>query len=480
MLHALRWSLSSALELLRLRQFGIVRCLVGWALELTLVGWALQLTHTEPRVENEHADCARVAEILHRRKLPVSLASVSDFILGRARAVPPEAVLVDNVSLYCISEHEAVFVEVPPGCDVYACASAPSPFLFDAQFELATRVIRMPLQALMRLSSQVEFEPASLLLLSNTTRCGSMLLCDLLEGVPGMRVLREPDALTCMLALGALSLDAQRAIVRAVLRMLCKPTRARPAAALRAGEDEAGRQAERSAAAGAEGGPPRFAIKPRGHCIKLLQLLDDAAPGCRHIFLYRDGLTTVQSMTRAYSSESAQLSRYWLMQSPLVRSLFPVDAAAVKGVIVISDDPHLEWARSEAYFTQLPVFAKYALLWAVICRTYVQRRAAGMRIAACKLEDLERDRERFCAGVFAWCAIDAKHAALAALASSQAGDAHGASIFSRSRLSKFGTMAVDSPTLRRQLDEICDNCGVPRLGEQPGLLPGTLGHDPPG
>jgi hypothetical protein len=507
-LDSLQWALSSALALLQMRQFSLVRGLFHWLHALAYSG--------EGQVFAADPNCALVSTILHRRKLPVSLASVDDFILSQSRQVPPEYVLDDHLSLYAISEREAVFVEVPHECNIYSGQRAPSPFLFDTQFELAVRVVRMPLETMLRLSNQVHIEPSDIVLLSNTTRCGSMLLCDMLEAVPAMRVLREPDALTCVLMLGNLSADAQRAVLRAVMRMLCKPsTRAPPAATAssRASANAAsavtdgtagsagpeaggasstatregpGAEEHASLLLEAEGEPVRLraegeqarlrvAIKPRGHCIKLLKTIDAALPGCRHLFLYRDGLGTVQSMTRAYSSEAAQLTRYWLMQSAVVRQLCPVSAAIVKAVTVISDDPLLDWARSEEYFTGLPVFAKYALLWAIICQTYVQCREAGLPIAACKLEDLDSDRERFCREIFKWCGIPQQYASLAARACAQAGDAHGASIFSRARLARFGVTLVDSPALKRQLDEICDNCAVPRLGE-PTLLPGTLGH----
>jgi hypothetical protein len=454
LLDSLSWALSSALVLAQMWQFRLVR---------GLVQCILQVTRAPPAVDGASvADCALVSDILHRRKLPVALASAADFILGQPRVQPAEYALGDAVSLYCITEHEAIFVELPPGVDPYAGASAPSPFLFDTQFQLAVRVVRMPLGAMLRLSNQVAVDPRQIILLSNTTRCGSMLLCDMLEAVPGMRVLREPDALTCCLLLGgSVSADAQRAVVRAVVRILCKPP-----AALRA------------AAAQLPTMPscPRFAIKPRGHCIKLLQPIDAALPGLRHLFLYRDGLPTVQSMTRAYSSEPVQLVRYWLMQSAVTRRLFPASAAGVTAVTVISDDPALVWARAEDYFVALPVFAKNALLWAVIVRTYVRcHESGGVRIAACRLEDLDADPERFCAAAFEWLGIAAAHAPLAAAAAVRAGDAHGASIFSRSRLARFRVTTVDSPALKRQLDELCDGCGVPRLGE-PAVLPGTLGH----
>lgn len=461
--HDVQWAVGSALALLRMWQFTLVR---------SVLGWVFQFLYAEPRLGGEPSSCAIVSDILHKRKLPVALASAADFILGKPTLQPLECVLADNVSLYCISDAEAVFVEVPPGCDVYAGSRAPSPFLFDTQFEYAVRVIRMPLHAMLRLASQIELDPPSVLILSNTTRCGSMLLCDMLESVPAMRVLREPDALTCMLMLGAHSLDTQRAILRAVLRMLCKPSRAaRAPAAVAAGAGSNGGNARRQ-----EGTPQlRVAIKPRGHCIKFLKLLADAVPGCRHLFLYRDGLLTAQSMTRAFTSEAAHLTRFWLLQSQRVRTLLPAQAAIAKAIIVISDDPLLEWARAEAYFTALPVFAKYALLWAVICRTYIQCYETGLQIAACRLDDLDRDRDRFCREVFAWCGIEEEHAAMAARVCAQAGDAHGASVFSRSRLSRFRVTPINSAALRRQLDDICDNCGVPRLGE-PTLLPGTLGH----
>jgi hypothetical protein len=52
----------------------------------------------------------------------------------------------------------------------------------------------------------------------------------------------------------------------------------------------------------------------QGHCAKLLPLIIHALPRAKHLFLYRSPLKTVQSMTRAFSSEAEHLVRGPLLQ----------------------------------------------------------------------------------------------------------------------------------------------------------------------
>lgn len=440
-----RWTAASAVALGRAWLFSYVRDLVHYLLGVFL----------PPPPKLSHGS-VHVFDIVARHKIPVSLASKANFVLRFNAVKPADYVLANEVSLYSLTDAEAVFVEVDPtDLDrVYGRREdgAPSPFLFDSQFALARRVICMTTSTLHTIAQRIEVDPGRVIVVSNTTRCGSMLLCDVLQSArAGAVVFREPDALTGVLLLGNMPTASKRLFLHSVLRVLCK------------GVNDGGALRPR----------PLVVIKPRGHCIKLLLDMNAALPGCRHLFLYRDALATIISMTRAYGTEPAQLWRYWLLQSAFARRLCPTLAAGLKGIIIISDSDDLNWAREEAYFCALPMLAKYTLLWSIICQTYVQCREAGVPISACKLEALQQDSAGTCKAVFEWCGLDSDAAQSAAAAMATADDAHGASLFSRDRLRPFSMPAVDVPGLLHTMNDICLKCGVPRV-DGPCLLPGTI------
>ena len=78
--------------------------------------------------------------------------------------------------------------------------------------------------------------------------------------------------------------------------------------------------------------------------------LRSALPGAKHLFLYRSAVATVQSMTRAFTSETDQLLRGPLLQSGFVRRMFCQRAAGLtgrerEGIFLLSDSSALARAR---------------------------------------------------------------------------------------------------------------------------------------
>jgi hypothetical protein len=422
---------------------------------------------------------ADIYTVLLKHKLPVTLASIDNFAMAFEHVVDPSYVLRDTVSLYTLdlAGGLAVFIEVDNANVDRVYTSTVTPFFFDSQYHYARRVITMPLSSLIRLGKSIGTPLAPVVVVNNTTRCGSMLLCQMLEAVPQALCLREPDALTSCLFAGATD-DAPETheLTTAVINVLCKPR-------LRGGETrERGASIAEAQARGEPLGISLYVIKPRGHCIKLLPAIDAAlgtssADTQNHqLFLYRGSVKTVQSMTRAFGSESDQLIRGPLLQWRWLRRLLPARAASYTGIFVISDDPKLDWARDFDYFGGLPLFAKYWLMWAVMCNSYVTARcrdANAIQIAGVKYEHIIENPKAACTAIFSYCGLGDEH--VAAACDAMMADQHAGSIFSSTALRHRPPLTIDT-ALRKIVDDISLQLDVPTSGVEAitAVLPGTI------
>jgi hypothetical protein len=63
------------------------------------------------------------------------------------------------------------------------------------QFNHCEKLVRIPLEAFIRLAEEVGDPPGKLVLLSNSGRCGSTLLTQLFEGMPNTLAISEPEVL---------------------------------------------------------------------------------------------------------------------------------------------------------------------------------------------------------------------------------------------------------------------------------------------
>ena len=71
--------------------------------------------------------------------------SPNDFLCLFTTGVDPGYVLRPSVSLYCVTKHEAVFIETESDCYIYS--SDENPFFYVAQFCRAKYVIRMSIES---------------------------------------------------------------------------------------------------------------------------------------------------------------------------------------------------------------------------------------------------------------------------------------------------------------------------------------------
>ncbi len=94
----------------------------------------------------------------------------------------------------------------------------------------ARKLILMPISSAKQLAKVVG-DPTMdrrLTFIDNTSRCGSTLLCQMVDTVPNVRVLSEPWAmisLFCLCTTGQISVDELKPLVDVTVRVLCKKER---------------------------------------------------------------------------------------------------------------------------------------------------------------------------------------------------------------------------------------------------------------
>ena len=219
------------------------------------------------------------ASILWKQRISfLNNSTPRDFFCLNFTRVEPEYVLRPNVSLYTVTDKEAIFVETPAKMNIYS--SDTFPFFFAAQFIHGTHVIRMDIECFHSLADQVGDPSVPVTWMSNTGRCGSTMMCQIFESVEGTLVMAEPDAVQNVFYLlqdrnyiGISTKDCQR-ILKSTVRMLCKP---------RAGTE-------------------RIFIKLRSSCTALMADMSTLFPDIKHLFLYRNCEETVASFANALNS----------------------------------------------------------------------------------------------------------------------------------------------------------------------------------
>ena len=200
----------------------------------------------------------RFGRILWKRKVQVfDICSVRDFLCIFSSTVDLDYVLKPNVSLYAVTKIEAVFIETTACVNIYS--SDVNAFMFSAQFNHCKNVIKMPISCFHALAKKIGQPSLPVIWLSQTGRCGSTLLCQMLEKVPGTLVMAEPDAPThinIMQHTKAVSESELDHIFKSTVRILCKP----------------------------HPGTERICIKTRGACIGMMNVISKLFPDFKQIF----------------------------------------------------------------------------------------------------------------------------------------------------------------------------------------------------
>ena len=373
-------------------------------------------------------------DIWYKHKIDIILEEncPENFLYNHHGFVSPECVLRDNVTLYALDLHEAVFMEVDESIDV--CSGDVAGFVSEAQFLHAKRMYIMPISSFHRLAEKVGGPHKPLILLGNTARCGSTLVCQFFEKTGKILTLSEPtsfDTLSMYLTEKTLEPEKLDRFIVNAMRLLCKPVRKDIVA---------------------------YHVKITSVAMVCMAEMHRLFPDSKLLFMYREGMPMAQSLARI----AKQIPMYHLI--------------AVMG--------KLHWRFTVHYMDQigLPsddfhVRIKHDILlalhiWAKICRTYLDFRKSNLPISAISYEDILADRKYACEQIFRYCGLPMEDVPVALEAMGR--DSHANSVISRELVK-----SIPIPELPKELqvdaDALCDKNGLPRI-PGPCVLEGTITH----
>jgi hypothetical protein len=335
------------------------------------------------------------------RKFDVGVVSPADFRVRDGGAIDPRVLLQQpNLTLYCLDfdNRQALFVETPPDCDL-----ARAPFLYQAQYDAARRLVRVPYETLHRLASKIRIDPSRLTLIYSVGRCGSTLVSRAFNEVAGVDSISEPDVFTQMLGYwGARDLAGaeQAELLKSCTLIQCAPGRIRGAAA--------------------------WALKFRSMVMEMGDLFYSVFPEAKLVFLYRSAVPWARS---------------WLRVAPVSDPLEPVSLGTGREAFGRSV-PRLEGRETASTLEAL------AGMWLSVMEKCLAMQRRGIPMFVARYEELNASPRELLAAMFAYCGFPVS--AVGNLDTVLEQDSQAGSPFSRA---SGGEAPV--PLTREHMDEFC-------------------------
>ena len=353
-----------------------------------------------------------------------------DFLTFHGGFCDPDTVLQDNITLYTITPSYAVFVETDSETDVTDMKE--HPFLKVAQHELATRLIVLPTNSFHKLADHIGRPKAKLILMANTMRCGSTLMCQIFQRTNKCVALSEPDMEKVLQMNSWMKKEECDRTTVSIINLLCKPRASKPQA---------------------------YMLKVAGPSIGVLPILHALYPESSLLFMYREGTQMALSCARIAKVEpSTKLA--WAIISLL-------GPQSLKYLIRMSD--YSEADLNHQFETTVP-FIGFMMWWADLCSRYRRMRKQGLPISAIKYEHIVNNPQHALKEIFKYCDLDLDLVTKALEALQD--DSQGHSILSQHNLRQYETPEM-TPDTRLQIHQIFDYAGIPRP-PKPCVLDGTL------
>ena len=375
------------------------------------------------------ANGAKRARIVWKQRISFLNNSIpKDFLCLNFTSVEPEYILRPNVSLYSVTDEEAIFVETPAKVNIYS--SDAFPFFFAAQFIHSTHVIKMSIESFHSLAEQVGNPSVPVTWMSNTGRCGSTMMSQVFESVEGTLVMAEPDAVQNVFYFfqdsGVSDKDIRR-ILSSTVRLLCKP----------------------------HPGTERIFIKLRSSCTALMTEISTLFPDIRQLFLYRNCQDTVSSFANALTSLPYGVVLLSCSDNEMLSNFLPIFRKMVRF--------HIGTKRKDAIEVPMNENATGILtyLWAeqiLVARDAISR---DKHILTVRYEDIVSSPMETIRKIFASTEVDLKH--LGKAVSSLDKDSQRGTGLSRSRICNQ-SRKVDVAD-RINADRILTSYNLPLMGK---------------
>ena len=392
--------------------------------------WSGTFMHlSKTRRPDSYKETVQLLRVLLRYKVDNTLQppDLNNFILAHYDWVDPEYILRDNVSLYCIYENEAVFVECFQGYDPHRHA-----FFTIGQYEFAKNVLIMPLHIFQKMADKVGNPAGNIVYIAMTSRCGSTLICDALSQTGKCVVLSEPFTnVLSHIEKNLPEADFDK-LVGDQMRILCKPLKS-------------------------TGKNATYVIKMSPPVNNAIPYLNKVFKPSKNIFMYRNGLPVVKSIFRV-----AKASRFSNI-SFLVNRWYPSMIIEAYRKIGFRLDI-TEINNSVAIFSGI---------WIKALEDYLWLRAEGVKIPAFKYEDIMADPLGMTAIIFEHCGLDASLADNV-VPKAFSRDSQRGTYLSRDNMTySKDEEKLHKPEYRNYVDNLCDELGLPRLDEDARLV-GTV------
>ena len=390
----------------------------------------LRTVHNIFEMSEQRNDKAEIGHIIWRRKLAVfSNCDPSDFMCCSYSSVDSDYVLKHNVSLYCIAKDEALFVETPENVRLYS--SDENPFLYIAQFYKSVRVIRMSIATFCQLANKIGDPSIPVVWITSTGRCGSTILSQVFEAIPGTLTLAEPEApqnLALLLKFNKVSYNKYEMILHAIMRMLCK---SHPNTTL-------------------------ICIKNTPAALPIMADISRLFPNSKHIICYRNCLGTVTSWLGLMTATPYTVALRASIDHEWFASLFPVGRIHLINLLI---NVPSKFQHVSLRTNTIGLFTHFWANCMLISREAISHYNTILPV---KFEELKSDPMCTCSRLFKIIGIDKQHLDLVEEVFKK--DSQRGSLLSRSRVGDDPRRLI-SPNDRFEMDTILSRYGLPKLQE---------------
>ena len=353
-------------ELFKLILFTLLRTVYSACQKVV---WLLNGTHSVLHNAKQPTNYSRSTQVLniwfkYRFDRLLSKPSSSDYLTTHSGFIHPEHVLKDNITLYDLSPSQAVFIESPTHIDIYD--SNVASFVKEGQFIHGRKLYVMPIESFYKLAENVGRPAAPLILLGNTSRCGSTLLSQIMDSTEQIVSMSEPAAFEAVAMACQEKLFTGKELDRYIasgIGMLCKPMKKKPAA---------------------------YFIKISTPAMSAMDQVKRVFPDTKFLFMYREGLDVAVSL--------AKIS-YRLPVLRLMFTLGRIHKVFTRGFYeAVTGMP----AKDLSYRIKHQVLFTL-IVWVTMCRKYLDLRQEGCPISAVKYEDLVNDPAYTMQQLFNYC-----------------------------------------------------------------------------
>ncbi len=203
---------------------------IVWVVECftdALMGYTMTAGSRQERLQAKsgYESSAQIVDVVWRAKESIFKTSrLENFLYKHVRYVHPRYIRDNkNVSLLAVERDYALFCVTDPTTNIYDTTQFP--FLLVSQYLEAKQLVILPISSFHKLANEIGDPKVKVTMVNMTARCGSTLLSQLFNLVPGTRSMAEPWAMCNVHELRSkhtISTEETKELLRSAVRIHCK------------------------------------------------------------------------------------------------------------------------------------------------------------------------------------------------------------------------------------------------------------------